>query len=54
MLSILDKENMERKKEKDFLLIYRTSENGEVTVNMFAFHGCEGDLAAAMDAQVSS
>jgi len=30
----------------------KTSENGEVTVNMFAFHGCEGDLAAAMDAQV--
>ena len=40
-------------KESDFLLIHRTSENGEVTVNMFAFHGCEGDLAAAMDAQVS-
>jgi len=28
-------------------------ESGAVTMNMFAFHGCEGDLAAALDVHVS-
>ena len=36
------------------VIIRKDEESGLVTTNMFAFHGCEGDLAAALDVQVST